>query len=76
MARSEQELRGNENPKSDEDPFYCLLEDDQLVSRLNVDTDRLLEINNDGKNKDRWVKLVIQAKIRPIETTQFNLSFA
>jgi len=76
MARSEQELRGNENPTSDEDPFYCLLEDDQLVSRLNVDTDRLLEVNNNGENKDRWVKLVIQAKIRPIETTQFNLSFA
>jgi hypothetical protein len=30
-------------PDGEETPFFCLLEDDSLVSRLNVRTDRLLE---------------------------------
>lgn len=30
-------------PLSDEDPFFCLLEDDNLVTKLGVATDRLLE---------------------------------
>lgn len=30
-------------PGSDQDPFFCLLEDDHLITRLSVQTDRLLE---------------------------------
>jgi hypothetical protein len=30
-------------PLPGEDPFYCLLEDDSLITRLSVETDRLLE---------------------------------
>lgn len=30
-------------PAIDEDPFYCLLEDDSLVTQLSVEADRLLE---------------------------------
>lgn len=30
-------------PRPDETPFFCLLNDDRLVTRLNVETDRLLE---------------------------------
>jgi len=30
-------------PSGDEDPFYCLLEDDRLVTKLSVSTDRLLD---------------------------------
>jgi hypothetical protein len=29
-------------PRGDDDPIYCLMQDDALVTRLNVDTDRLL----------------------------------
>lgn len=32
-----------EKPASDEEPFFCLLEDDSLITRLSVKTDRLLE---------------------------------
>lgn len=76
MAQTPQELGQDLNPEVDANPFYCLLEDDQLVSRLNVETDRLLEIEEEGLSKDRWVKLVVRAQIKPIETTTFNLSFA
>jgi hypothetical protein len=30
-------------PQSDEQPFFCLLEDDSLITRVTVETDRLLE---------------------------------
>lgn len=76
MAQGDQELEGNVEPRQSEDPFYCLLEDDQLISRLNIETERLLEIEKEGKNKDRWVKLVIRAKVKPTEITTFNLAFA
>lgn len=33
----------------DEDPFYCLLEDDRLVSRISVTTDQLLTPKNQRK---------------------------
>jgi len=32
-------------PKSDEDPFFCVLEDDNLIVKLSVSTDRLLDPN-------------------------------
>jgi hypothetical protein len=38
-----QEIPPRDVPKHDEDPFFCLLEDDNLVTRLSVKTDRLLE---------------------------------
>jgi hypothetical protein len=30
-------------PDAGETPFYCLLEDDRLISKITVETDRLLE---------------------------------
>ena len=36
------ELPGAATPSEDEAPFFCLLEDDALVSALSVTTDRLL----------------------------------
>lgn len=75
MAQNEQELKDNELPDDSEDPFYCLLEDDQLVSRLNIETDRLLEIEEQGQNDPSWAKLLIRASVRPIRTDIFNVAF-
>ena len=36
-------LPKDETPQSDEQPFFCLLEDDSLITCLSVETDRLLE---------------------------------
>jgi len=33
----------NAKPSPDEEPFFCLLEDDNLVTNLSISTDRLLE---------------------------------
>lgn len=70
------ELRGNEYPDSDEDPFYCLLEDDKLVTGFSVETDMLLSPSISGKVHDvRDVKIVISVEIKPMNATKFNLGF-
>jgi hypothetical protein len=74
--RNGNELRGNENPADGEDPFYCLLEDDDLVSGLTVQTDMLLAPLANGSNDEGDVKLVISVEIKPEHVTMFNLSFA
>jgi hypothetical protein len=42
MPKTTQELGGLTIDPADEDPFFCLLEDDSLLTRLSVTTDRLL----------------------------------
>jgi hypothetical protein len=37
-----QEIPADWRPVVGEDPLFCLLEDDRLVTRVNVETDRLL----------------------------------
>jgi hypothetical protein len=70
------ELRGHEIPGSGEDPFFCLLEDDDLVTALSVETDMLLDPARDGENAQSEVKLVISVELKPSHVTMFNLSFA
>jgi hypothetical protein len=43
MPREAQDLGPYLNPGADEDPFYCLVEDDQLITSVSVETDTLLE---------------------------------
>jgi hypothetical protein len=69
------ELRGNETPAAGEDPFFCLLEDDDLVTALSVETDILLD-PPDGDAGQSQVKLVISVELKPSHVTMFNLSFA
>jgi len=52
-------------PKVDETPFFCLLEDDSLIARVNVDTDRLLEDTQDSAE----VALFIQVTTRNLSDT-------
>jgi hypothetical protein len=49
MPRHEEQLKGNETPLESENPFYCLLEDDALVSKVEVETDILLQPTNSVK---------------------------
>lgn len=70
------ELRGNETPALGEDPFYCLLEDDDLVTSLSVEADRLLDPPNGANNSNGQVRLVISVEIKPSHVTMFNLSFS
>jgi hypothetical protein len=41
---------GGETPAADENPFYCLLEDDKLIYEFDVIADRLLVPHRPGQN--------------------------
>lgn len=43
VPRESTALLSDENPLDGETPFFCLLGDDRLITRLSVDTDTLLE---------------------------------
>jgi hypothetical protein len=63
------ELPAGAVPAADEDPFHCLLQDDQLVTKVSVTTDRWLNPTA-GPND---VSLVISVKIKGRLATHGNL---
>jgi hypothetical protein len=58
------QLKADAVPSENEKPFYVLLEDDKLISRLSVETDTLLEPIGDEMNKSD-ARLIITVKLRP-----------
>lgn len=44
-------------PAQDEQPFFCLLEDDSLIARVNVDSDRLLEEANGSSEVALFIRV-------------------
>jgi len=54
-----QELPADWGPQPDEQPLHCLLDDDRLISRINVDTDRLLDPHSQDE-----VALTIRVRVR------------
>lgn len=66
---------GGASKESDEDPyFFCLLEDDALITDVAVTTDILVTPYVLGEEND--VHLVIKVKVRPTEFSFDNLAFA
>lgn len=63
-------LDGPETP--DAEPFYCLLEDDKLISSFSVRTDRLLTAPGES---ERRVLLIIEAKVTASKLTAENLAY-
>jgi hypothetical protein len=65
---AEQVLKDESTP----DPFYVLLEDDSMISGLQVESERLLtqeDLPND------YAKLMIEVDVRVRQTTMYNQSF-
>jgi hypothetical protein len=76
MPTDEKELGGLE-PGDGEHPFYCLLQNDNLVANLALQTDTLLEPIGGaaGPPSVTDVRLVITVDIRPIGGALGGLSF-
>jgi hypothetical protein len=55
-----QEVCGN-TPTTDEDPFFCLLKDDKLITQMRIVTDRLLTPREVGEY-EHDVHLIIHVK--------------
>jgi hypothetical protein len=62
----------NRTPQADEKPMYCLLEDDKLITRVSVETDRLLEPVNGAYSAEN-ARLVVTVRIRPYELHTSNM---
>lgn len=65
----ENALPSKVKPESDENPFFCLLEDDKLVTGLSVSTDRLLEPVSDPSE----VVLLIHVRTKVTVSTPVNI---
>jgi len=48
MPRNSQELPKGDKPNKEENPFFCLLEDDSLVTSVSISADQLLEPIDQG----------------------------
>lgn len=59
-------------PRADEAPFFCLLEDDRLITRVTVETDRLLEPALDPSE----VALFIRVRTRQMKTLIATIGLA
>jgi len=69
------ELGGHDKPAESETPFFCLLQDDRLITQTSVATDMLLEpIGSEPDKND--ARLVIDANVRPYRVTWGNIGFA
>jgi len=64
------ELPKDDRPTDDERPFFCLLGDDALVTRLTVETDELLEPGSPEK-----VRLLICVRVWPTSLRYDNMDF-
>lgn len=63
------EMQKYPTPEEDEKPFFCLLEDDRLITSLSVEKDRLLT----NFEQKEYVKALIKVTIRPYHLTMFNI---
>ncbi len=72
MPAHESQLGDYVAPADDEDPFYCLLEDDNLVTQLSIETDRLLDPPGDDP---AIVRLLITVDLKPYDATWDNINF-
>jgi len=66
------ELPPADRPSGDEEsPFFCLLQDDNLITAVRLESERLLESSQRG-NRDR-VRLVIRAIVRMQKGSSYSL---
>jgi len=68
MPEAMQDLGGQPFPAEDEDPFFCLLQDDGLVPKFSVEADTLLQPLDGGIPKDSDARLIITVELRPISS--------
>ena len=66
---SADELPPKASPSEEESPFYCLVEDDNLIANLDINTDRLLDSVDDSSE----VLLLIKVRTRVLKGTTANL---
>lgn len=74
IPKNADELRGAK-PADGENPFFCLLEDDSLITHVSVETDMLLQPTGQDYD-DNDTRLILNVRIRPYENSIANEGFA
>jgi len=72
------QMGGQQTLQDGEDPFYCLLQDDGLISHVSVETDLLLENTHLAKTKNELIndaRLIIDVTVQPYYLTMGNIGF-
>lgn len=75
LPNTKDELAGATPQEGEEDFFFCLLEDDCLITQASVTTDILLQPTSPNAG-DNDARLVICVNFRPFNVRMDNLSFA
>jgi hypothetical protein len=68
------EVPAGETPQDGEDPFYCLLEDDSLITGLSVTTDRLLRPEADRSAVVLVIHVTPERTFTSIGTSTWNIA--
>jgi hypothetical protein len=66
---------GGIGPQEDETPFFCLLQDDKLISEIKVSSDELLALPLTREPKPNDAFLVIRVKLLPVQRTLYSYIF-
>lgn len=66
---------GNQSPGADEDPFYILLQEDDLIADVSLTTDRLLDFPIDHQYSRDYSVLVIHVKLLPTQRSSWSHVF-
>jgi hypothetical protein len=74
LPKDRNELGGFASPDANETPFFCLLEDDSLITHVSVETDLLLQPIQEQQDPND-AKLVITVRIRPYDMHVGNLNY-
>ena len=74
IATQRHELGEYLTPDDDENPFFCLVEDDSLISSISVETDMVLEPIG-GVPQKNDARLVITITLKPTRLTWANMGF-
>jgi hypothetical protein len=62
-------------PDNSENPFFCLLEDDSLITKASVETDILLDATSDPPDPSD-ARLIITVRLKPGRVHWANIGFA
>lgn len=73
MPEGKSELGGYDAPEEGEEPFFCLLQDDSMITKIAVETDILLEPVGDSFDVND-ARLVITVTVQP-RTVRLDLQF-
>jgi hypothetical protein len=68
------ERYSDRSPSDAEKPFFVLLEDDKLITKVSFETDQLLQYVSDPPN-EADVRLIITVRLRPWELDVENMQF-